>query len=61
MVLAEEVVALIGHRDPALIWVDCAEWEVLCSSLAFGQHIEEGGFPTSTEESVNSSAIMDPT
>lgn len=45
MVLAEEIKALIRDRYPALIWVNCAEWEVLCSSLAFGQHIEKGGFP----------------
>lgn len=45
VVLAEEIKALIWHRYPALIWVNGAEWEVLCSSLAFGQHIEKGGFP----------------
>ena len=46
MVLTEEIKALIRDRYSALIWVDCAEWEVLCSCLAFGQHIEKGGFPT---------------
>lgn len=44
VVLAEEVIALIWHRYPAFIWVNCAEWEVLCSSLAFGQHIKKCGF-----------------
>lgn len=45
VVLAEEIKALIWDRHPALIWVDRAEGEVLCSSLTFGQHIEKGGFP----------------
>lgn len=45
MVLAEEIVALIWHRHPALIWINSAEWEVLRSSLAFGQHIKKCGFP----------------
>lgn len=44
VVLAEEVIALIWHRYPAFVWVNCAEWEVLCSSLAFGQHIKKRGF-----------------
>lgn len=44
MVLAEEVIALIWNRYPAFIWIDCAEREVLCSSLAFGQHIKKCGF-----------------
>lgn len=51
VVLAEEIKALIGNRYPAFIWVNCAEWEVLCSSLAFGQHIEKGGFPAVDRES----------
>lgn len=45
VVLAEEIKALIGNRHPALIWLNCTEWKVLCSSLAFSQHIEKGGFP----------------
>lgn len=45
MVLAEEIIALIRHRYPALIWINCAEWEVFCSSLTFGQHIKKCGFP----------------
>lgn len=55
MVLAEEIKTLIRDRYSVLIWVDCAEWEVLCSCLAFGQHIEKGGFPaikTVRQESV---------
>ena len=45
MVLAEVIEALIGDWYPALIRVNRAEREVLCSSLAFGQNIEKGGFP----------------
>lgn len=45
VVLAEEIIALIWHRYPALVWINCAEGEVLCSSLAFGQHIKKCGFP----------------
>lgn len=44
VVLAEELIALIWHRHPAFIWINRAEWEVLCSSLAFGQHIKKCGF-----------------
>lgn len=58
VVLAEEIIALIGNWYPALIWVNRAEWEVLRSSLAFGQHIEKGGFPAAgSQESVNRSTI----
>jgi len=49
MVLAEEFKALIRNRHPTLIWIDCAEREVFCSCLAFGQHIEEGRFPAMEE------------
>ena len=59
VVLAEEVIALIWNRHPALIWVDCAEREVLCSSQAFGQHVEKGGLPEDDrQESVKSSATF---
>ena len=49
VVLAEEVVALIRNRYSALVWVNRAEWEVFCRRLAFGQHIEKGGFPVEEE------------
>lgn len=45
VVLAEEIEALVWHWHPALIWVNCAEREVLRSSLALGQHVKKGGFP----------------
>lgn len=44
VVVAEEVITLIWHGYPAFIWINCAEWEVLCSSLAFSQHIEKCRF-----------------
>lgn len=45
MVLAQKVKTFIWDRYSALIWINRAEWEVLCSSLAFCQHVEKGGFP----------------
>lgn len=50
MVLAQVVKALIRNWHPALIRVNGAEGEVICSSLAFGQHIKKCRFPTKTEK-----------
>lgn len=60
VVLAEEVKAIIRDRYPALVWVNSAEWEVFCSSLTFGEHIEKRGFPVMDkvrEEHVNSCSV----
>lgn len=58
VVLAQEIKALIWHRYPALIWINCTEWEVLCSSLAFGQHIEKCGFPVvNMERSISKTLV----
>ena len=41
MVFAEEVVASVWHRHPALVGVDGAEGEVLGGRLRLGEHVEE--------------------
>lgn len=57
VVMAEEVKAIIRDRYPALVWVNSAEWEVFCSSLAFGEHVEKCGFPVMRVEHVNSCSV----
>lgn len=54
MELAEIVIAFIRNGHPALIWINSAEGEILCSSLAFGQHVEEGGLPVVENIRINS-------
>lgn len=45
VVLAEEIKTIIRNRYSTLVWVDGAEWEVLCRCLTFGQDVKESGFP----------------
>lgn len=60
MILAEKIISLIRYRYPALIWVNSAEWEVLCSRLAFGQHVEKCGFPAMRRLMVNPAFVYSP-
>lgn len=50
VVLAQVIKALIGNWHPALIWINGAEWEIICSSLAFGEHIKKCRFPATKSE-----------